>query len=61
MSQRNDQEAGLGLARAAGKTVAAWAKDNDVPRRTAFSRSKSPEVRRPGRRDPPSIAMTPPG
>jgi hypothetical protein len=35
MSQRNHQDQKASLALAAGKTVAAWAEDNDVPRRAA--------------------------
>jgi hypothetical protein len=47
MSQRNnqDQKSNLAIAIAGGRTVAAWAKANDVARRTAHSWSKSPEVR----------------
>jgi hypothetical protein len=35
MNQKNHQDQKASLALAAGKTIAAWAKDNDVPRRTA--------------------------
>jgi hypothetical protein len=47
MSTRNNQnqKASLALAMAGGQTVAAWAKANDVHRRTAHTWSKSPEVR----------------
>jgi len=47
MSKRNNQsqKAALALAMAAGGTVAAWARDNDVAGRTAYTWSRSPEVR----------------
>jgi transposase-like protein len=47
MNQRNnrDQKAALALAIAGGRTVKAWAKDHDVPERTAYSWARSPEVR----------------
>lgn len=46
MSKRNNQsqKAGLATAMAAGRTVAAWARDNNVPERTAYTWSRSPEV-----------------
>jgi transposase-like protein len=48
MSLRNnaDRKAGLALAIASGGTVAAWARKHDVPTRTAYTWSRSPEVRR---------------
>lgn len=48
MSLRNndDRKAGLALAIASGGTVAAWARNHDVPTRTAYTWSRSPEVRR---------------
>jgi hypothetical protein len=38
------------MAMAAGGTVAAWARDNQVPERTAYTWSRSPEVRTQVRR-----------
>ena len=57
MSKRNnqDQKAALALAMAAGTTVPDWARDNEVPRRTAYTWSRSPEVREPGRAHPPQV------
>jgi hypothetical protein len=48
MSKRNNQnqKSGLALAMAAGETVAAWARENQVPVRTARTWSNSPEVRK---------------
>jgi hypothetical protein len=47
MNIRNngDQKAALALAIAAGGTVKAWAKQHDVPERTAYKWARSPEVR----------------
>ena len=47
MSKRNnlDQKASLALAIAVGRSVSDWAKETKVPRRTARTWSKSPEVR----------------
>jgi hypothetical protein len=52
MNQRNnrDQKADLALALATGRTVKAWAKDHDVPERTAYTWARSPEVRQQVRR-----------
>jgi len=52
MSKRNNQnqKSGLALAMAAGETVAAWARENQVPVRTARTWSNSPEVRKLVRR-----------
>ena len=48
MSKRNNQDrkAGLALAMAAGNTVPDWARDNQIPSRTAYTWSRSPEVLR---------------
>jgi hypothetical protein len=47
MNIRNnrDQKADLALALATGRTVKAWAKEHDVPQRTAYTWGRSPEVR----------------
>ena len=52
MSKRNNQnqKSGLALAMAAGEPVAAWARENQVPVRTARTWSNSPEVRKLVRR-----------
>src|SRR4051794_9779554 len=52
MNLRNnrDQKAALTLALAGGHTVKAWAKDHDVPERTAYTWARSPEVRTQVRR-----------
>lgn len=39
-----NRKAGLAIAMATGGTVAAWARDNQVPKRTAYTWSRSPEV-----------------
>ena len=46
MNIRNnrDQKAALALALATGRTVRAWAKEHDVPERTAYKWARSPEV-----------------
>ena len=46
MNIRNnaDQKADLALAIATGRTVRAWAKEHDVPERTAYKWARSPEV-----------------
>jgi hypothetical protein len=46
MSKRNNEnhKANLALAMAAGTAVPDWARDNDVPSRTAYTWSRSPEV-----------------
>ena len=52
MNLRNnrDQKAALALAIAAGGTVRAWAKQHDVPERTAYTWARSPEVQKQVRR-----------
>jgi hypothetical protein len=52
MNIRNnrDQKAALALAIATGRTVRAWAKEHDVPERTAYKWARSPEVRKMVRR-----------
>jgi hypothetical protein len=46
MSKRNNEnhKANLALAMAAGTAVPDWARANDVPSRTAYTWSRSPEV-----------------
>jgi hypothetical protein len=46
MSKRDNRArlGSLALAIAAGRTVTAWAKDHDVPRRTAYRWSRDPEL-----------------
>ena len=46
MSKRNnqDQKADLALAMATGHAVIVWARDHNVPERTAYTWSRSPEV-----------------
>jgi hypothetical protein len=46
MSKRinQSQKSALALAMAAGQAVPAWARDHDVPERTAYTWSRSPEV-----------------
>ena len=48
MSKRNNQsqQTRLALAIAGGRTVAAWARDNGVAERTAYTWSRSPRVLR---------------
>ena len=41
-----DKKTSLALAIARGQSIAAWAKNNDVPRSTAFRWASEPEVRR---------------
>jgi hypothetical protein len=52
MNIRNnrDQKAALALAMATGRTVRAWAKEHDVPERTAYKWARSPEVQKQVRR-----------
>jgi hypothetical protein len=52
MNIRNnrDQKAALALALATGRTVRAWAKEHEVPERTAYKWARSPEVRKQVRR-----------
>ncbi len=52
MNIRNnrDQKAALALALATGRTVRAWAKEHEVPERTAYKWARSPEVRKMVRR-----------
>ena len=52
MNIRNnrDQKADLALAIATGRTVKAWAKEHEVPERTAYTWARSPEVRKMVRR-----------
>ena len=46
MTSRKEQKARFALAIARGDSVAAWARQNNVPRRTAFRWAKEPGVRR---------------
>jgi hypothetical protein len=52
MNIRNngDQKADLALAIATGRTVKAWAKEHDVPQRTAYTWARSLEVKKRVRR-----------
>ncbi len=43
---RLDKKTSLALAIARGQSIAAWAKQNEVPRSTAFRWASEPEVRR---------------
>jgi hypothetical protein len=43
--QRLQRKAGLALAIAQGRSVALWARDNDLPRSTAYRWACQPEVR----------------
>ena len=52
-----DKKTSLALAIARGQSIAAWAKNNEVPWRTAFRWASDPKVRREveaARRAPPS-------
>ena len=42
---RNDLKSQLALMIARGKTINAWASQNDVPLRTAYRWSREPQVR----------------
>jgi hypothetical protein len=42
---RQKKKTGLALAMARGESITAWARQNDVPRRTAFRWASDPKVR----------------